>query len=425
MQGQSDQRGSLSSRLTSLFSSDSPAPKNHPPTYTPSAFKESVSRRHSLDGSSGWDNISDAARTRPTSPTLQSRTAGVAAATSFRPSHPSKSYSISAPPTASFGFARAGPSFARSQTHPAMPVIRWLTGQSAASSDGSIPSRVASSSQSNPPSPSAFAALDDALHDNPFFSRGPSQPQSRPQSRPLDMPSRPQAARLPPAFHSSRPPNYLSSLARTSLPTACVSPLSSASAYQTTYVDPFDDPFAPPPETRNSDLDFLYSPTPIPLAMPPSPPAAHLTRSPPIFTLSPKRSSIDQLRSIQQKGMGIHTTSPPAQLFPNLPNAWKGWFTTDNATDKENMDPFLDDNDTATNAQAQRERIRERCKHSLRPMSSQLMRHFRCCAKASCYLLPRAARVRHSYRWARNRARPCITLARDKGCPGGKRGRGV
>lgn len=360
MQPQADQRSSLSSRLTSLFSSEAPTPKNHPPTNTPSSSSEPASRRRSLDESFSWDSSSRAARTRPPSPTPHhSRTASMATSSGFRQSHPVKSFSISAPPNGSFGLGRVnqGTSAARNQSHPGLPVLRWLAGKSPTSGEGSSQSRASTPSQSNPPSPSSFSALDDALHDNPFFTR--SRPDS--QSRPVDMPSRPQAARLPPAFQSSRPPDCLSSLARSALPTACISPLSSVSTYQTSYADPFDDPFASSPEDHSSDLDLLYSPTPIPLAMPHSPPAAHLQRSPPVLTTSPKRSSIEALRSIQGKSKSIHTTAS-AQFLPSLPDAWKGWFATDNPTDKENMDPFLDDSDKAPNAEAQRERIRQRCK---------------------------------------------------------------
>lgn len=360
MQGQPDQRGSLSARLTSLFSPDAPAPKNHPPSRQPSNFSDAAYKRHSLDESAGWDNGFRAARTRPSSesPIPHARSTTMGSPNAFRPSHSAKSFSVSTSSGSFFGTSRPGPSTPRMQENPAMPMIRWLTGQSAVNEEDASQYRVAGPSQSNPPSPSAFSALDDALHDNPFFSR--HQPEH--PTRPMDMPSRPQAARLPPAFTSTRPPNYLSSLARSALPTACVSPLSPSTAYRTTYADPFDDPFAPScDDQHNSDLDLLYSPTPIPLAMPHSPPQAHLTCSPPTLNTSPQRSSIDTLRSIQEKGKGIHTTSQQGMLFPNIPNPWKGWFTTENATDKENMDPFLDDRDKAASVEAQRERIRERC----------------------------------------------------------------
>lgn len=359
-QAQADRKSStLSSRLTSLFSTETPTAKNHPPLSTPESASEPASRRRSLDESFVWD-YAKAARTRPPSPDQQSRTAGGVASSSSRPSHPAKSFSISTPPNGSFGQSRVAPSPAvRNQSeHPALPVLRWLTGKPLSNGEGSSQPRL-EPTQSNPPSPSTFAALDDALHDNPFFSRPATSSQT------VDMPSRPEAARLPSAFHSSRPPNYLSSLARSALPTACISPLSPSSTYRTPYVDPFDDPFASSSDEVMSDLDLLYSPTPIPLALPHSPPAAHLTRSPPLLTTSPKRSSLDTLRSIHEKGKSIHTTAPPPQLFPPiLPNAWKGWFTTDTATDKENMDPLLDETDKAADAQKQRERIRERCKCS-------------------------------------------------------------
>lgn len=352
MQAQVDPKSSLSARLSSLFSSDSPTPKNHPPTNPPPSLSEPASRRRSLDESvAPWDG-SSRARTRPPSPNPHhSRAASMSASALTRGSQSSKSFTIPAIPGNSLGFGRAPP--LRNQPNPSLPVLRWLTSKSSTSADGASHSRASTPTQSNPPSPSAFSALDDALHDNTFFTRG------RPDS--LDLPSRPQAARLPAAFHSARPPEYLSSLARSALPTASVSPLSSASAYRTTYADPFDDPFTSSPEGHNSNLDVLYSPTPIPLAMPHSPPAAHLMSSPPVLSTSPRRSSIDSLRSIQEKGKGIHTSAPTAQLFPNFPNAWKGWFATDGPSDKENMDPFLDERDKAETAQGQRERLRKHC----------------------------------------------------------------
>ncbi|KAH8099385.1 alpha/beta-hydrolase [Cristinia sonorae] len=352
MQAQGDQKSTLSARLTSLFSSsESLNPKDHPPNTS----SEPASRRRSLDESFSWDSTTKAARTRPPSP---SRIPSMASS-SFRPSHSAKAFSIAIPSGSSVG-PGTGTSKARKPPHPSLPVLRWLTGQSAFATTPERPttstSAAATPTPSNPPSPSAYSALDDALHDNPsFFPNG--------KSRALDLPSRPEAARLPPAFHSARPPNYLSSLARSALPTACISPLSPTSAYRTTYADPFDDPFASSSslENHNDDLDLLYSPTPIPLAMPPSPPAVHLSRSPPKLTTSPKRSSVDTLRSIQEKGKSIHTSAPqPAPLFPNLSGPWKGWFNSEPTTDKEMMDPFLDEQDKAPTAQAQREKIQRK-----------------------------------------------------------------
>lgn len=354
MQGQADPRSTLSSRLTSLFSSEAPTPKNHPPTNTSSSSSEPASRRRSLDESYRWGSTS---RTRPPSPTSgshHSRTMAMANS-SARTSHSPKSFSVSAPLSKTSGSGRSdqGSPALPNQSH-SLPALRWLTGKSP-TGENSSQWRASTSSPTNPPSPSAFSALDDALHDNPFFTR----PRPDSNSRPVDMPSRPEAARLPPAFHSARPPDYLSSLARSALPTACVSPMSSQ---RPVYADPFDDPFASSPEDHSSSLDLLYSPTPVPLPMPHSPPQAHLLSGPPTLATSPKRTSIDALRSIQVKGSkGIHTTSPSSQFFPNLPNAWKGWFAADGTTDKENMDPFLDERDKAADAQTQRERIRERC----------------------------------------------------------------
>ncbi|CAL1695126.1 unnamed protein product [Somion occarium] len=176
------------------------------------------------------------------------------------------------------------------------------------------------------------------------------------RSHAVDLPSRPEAVRLAHQFHagSSRPPNLLSNLARSTLPTAGLSP---PSIYSTKYSDPFEDPFKRP--EHNPDLDILYSPTPSPVAMPPSPAPAHLPQSPPTLSLSPTRTSIDSLRSIQERGTrAIHTTTPSQRLtLPNLSNPLKGWFASDDS--KENMDPFLSEEDRAPTAEAQKQRIRE------------------------------------------------------------------
>ncbi|KAI0080363.1 alpha/beta-hydrolase, partial [Panus rudis PR-1116 ss-1] len=153
---------------------------------------------------------------------------------------------------------------------------------------------------SAPPSPLVSSVIADALSDDPRLIEAQTH---------VELPERPQAARLPPGFHASRP-HYLSNLTRTTLPTAGLSPPS------------------------------LYS-----------------TTSPPMLSTSPTRSSIDSLRSIQERGTrGIHTTSSTQRL--SLPNPFKGWLASDGS--KDSMDPFLSDEDKASSTQAQKEVIRQR-----------------------------------------------------------------
>ncbi|KAI0347830.1 alpha/beta-hydrolase [Trametopsis cervina] len=244
----------------------------------------------------------------------------------------------------------------RDQSDSVFPVLRWFTGKQPANeyvrtpaqSNPSTPIEYSDSPLNTmPPSHYATSVLADALDDDPRLLEA--------HSSKVDMPSRPQAARLPPTMRPWRPPNHLADLSRATLPTAGLSP--TTSFYATTYTDPFDDPFA---TSHSDDLDMFYSPTPKPVPIPHTPAPVHITRSPPTLTPSSTRSSIETLRSIQGRGRGIHTTPPSQKLtLPSLPNPF-GWFTTEDASQKDNMDPLLTEEDKAHNAHAQKEHIQQK-----------------------------------------------------------------
>ncbi|KAL4241730.1 GPI inositol-deacylase [Abortiporus biennis] len=304
-----DEPSSLANRLSAFFSSNTPSTHGQTSVHPSS---EPASRRRSLD-----TEQMKISRTRPPTPNVLIPTPrNTLAGPSRRPAHHSpKSRSIALPSDATKPQAQ----------HP-LPVLRWLTGKSkAAGRSPTNTSRPSTPVNSTPPSPSVYSALEDALHDDPHLL----------EARTVDLPSRPQAARLPQAFHAARPANYLTQLSRATLPTAyLLSPPPTTSVFQTTYTDPFADPF--PALDYNPDLDLLYSPTPTPLAMPHSPARAHLNKSPPTLSTSPARSSIDSLRSIQEKGRGIHTTPSVQRLsLPAFPDSLKGWFTTQEGPSKE------------------------------------------------------------------------------------------
>ncbi|KAL6310097.1 Alpha/Beta hydrolase protein [Sparassis latifolia] len=180
------------------------------------------------------------------------------------------------------------------------------------------------------------------------------------------MPARPEAARLPPNLRPYRPPSYLSDLARSTLPTAGLSSTPSVSFLSSTYTDPFDNPF-PEESEYNPDLDVFYSPTPVPLVIPHSPARAHLSSSPP--TLFRGRSaSVDTLRSIQERGRGIHTTPPQALRFPTLPPSIRNWFNPEGSDNKENLHPLLSEQDQAESPEAERDHIRQKYKSPQNPL---------------------------------------------------------
>ncbi|KAH9948166.1 Alpha/Beta hydrolase protein, partial [Amylocystis lapponica] len=204
------------------------------------------------------------------------------------------------------------------------PVLRWLTGNHSRTPSHShspthshTPSPTVSPGPSTPTTPSSAAsALADALHDDPLLLGTHDL---------VQLPSLPEAARLPPSFRAARPPSYLSNLTRSTLPTACISP---------------------PPTT---------SPTPNPVAIPHTPAPVHLNSSP----SSGRSSSLDTLRSIHERGRSIHTSPPPQVLkFPSLPESLRSWFASEDS--KDNLNPLLGDEDKADSAEAQREHIRRK-----------------------------------------------------------------
>ena len=269
-------------------------------------------------------------------------------------------------PSSSGSSRRAAPPKDRDRSSkPTFPTIRWLSGKSSGTeARHNTPSRSSSGTpltqtpidyfnSQRPPSPSVYSDIADALDDDPNLLEV--------RSHSIDLPSRPQAARLPNQLHS-RPPNLLYNLARTTMPTAGLSP----PLYNSRYTDPFEDPFHTSSSgEHNPVLDLLYSPTPVPLPMPHSPAPAHLTRSPPLLATSPTRTSIDSLRSIQEREVRgvrhVHTTPPTQRLsLPNLSNPFQGWFGSED--NKENMDQVLNEADRADTVEAQRKKLRQHCK---------------------------------------------------------------
>ncbi|KAI0706121.1 Alpha/Beta hydrolase protein [Cytidiella melzeri] len=327
-------RLSLSARLSSLLSSPQSKPQNNPFFYS-----EPPSRR---SGEETQDTSMRAVRTRPPSPRGQP-----ARNKSFHRS--TQSLKLDIPEAGSSKVHK------REQSQPAFPVLRWLTGKQSSSDYARTPTQSHPSTpleysdsplNTRPPSGSDMKALAEALDDDPRLFDAHSH---------VGMPSRPKAAKLPPQLRPWRPPNHLYDLSRTTLPTASLSP--PPSFYSTAYTDPFDDPYAQP---HNDNLNMFYSPTPNVLAIPHSPAPAHVTRSPPMLSPSSTRSSIETLRLIQDKGRNIHTTPPSQRLtLPTIRNPF-GWFGSDDAAQqKENMDPYLSEEDRAHSPQTQNERIRQ------------------------------------------------------------------
>lgn len=252
------------------------------------------------------------------------------------------------------------------------PVLRWISSRHASSkslSSSPIPSPTHSSPVDTPsasgattPS-SAASALADALHDDPLLASAHSG-WNKSSSSLVPLPTRPEAARLPAQFRATRPPRYLSELTRSTLPSASLSPPLPP------YDEPFDnsvrytDPFAldPPNADRERDLDILYSPTPMPLAIPHSPARAHLGRQrSATMSTSSTQSSLDTLRSIHDRTRGIHT-SPQAQFKVSLlPDSVKNWFGGDESADSKAMHHMLTEEDQRPTRQAEREHIRQKC----------------------------------------------------------------
>lgn len=347
---------SLLARLNTLLT-DITTPKSPVNTF---AFSEPSSRRSAELAQHASESMRSA-RTRPPSPRM--RNSSLANAPNLRRNmfnRSTQSLSLDTP-TPSSGLQP--PTHRSNQSQTAFPVLRWFTGKPATADHTPTPT------QSHPGTPIEYS-------DSPLYATSPSEgvvsalvdalgddPRLRAHTTQVDMPSRPKAAKLPPSLRPWRPPSHLSDLSRAALPTASLSP--TAPLYVNTYSDPFDDPFAAR-QSHNDELDIFLSPTPDPIAIPHTPAPAHLNRSPPMLSPSSSSASIEKLRSIQDRGRGIHTTPPSQRLtFPSLPNPFS-WFTSeDDAQRKANMDPYLSDEDKAKSLQAQKEHIQQRCQYSL------------------------------------------------------------
>ncbi|RPD57047.1 alpha/beta-hydrolase [Lentinus tigrinus ALCF2SS1-6] len=284
------------------------------------------------------------------------------ASSSQRPPHSrsSTNMNLSLPSSAAADYSAAQKRKRASQ--PTLPILRWFSAKQPGNTTSSNPN---SPIHSRPPTPapnpsdspipsspstpsSALSVLADAFADDPHILSA----HSRGNSEDLRLPSRPEAARLP-RSHNLHRPSYFSNLTRSTMPTACLSPPSPASYVRYTYTDPFEDPFSQR-EHDSSDLDLLLSPTPVPLPMPHSPARAHVNSSPPGV------SSLDSLRSIQERSQSIHTSAPQqAFSFPQFPSL-KNWFSNEESPDKENRNPMLSEEDSAETAEAEREHIRQK-----------------------------------------------------------------
>ncbi|KZS99604.1 uncharacterized protein LAESUDRAFT_816901 [Laetiporus sulphureus 93-53] len=230
------------------------------------------------------------------------------------------------------------------------PVLRWFSAKHSRSlprshSRSQTPSPTPSSSTPSTPS-SAASALADALGDDPHLSHPNFDPEA---PSPVDLPTRPEAARLPAHFRPSQPPRFLSELTRSTLPTASLSPPP---------IYAYFDPFAPA-EPHNPDLDVFYSPTPTPVAIPHSPAPAHVNRSRAGSGTIPsysRRSSLDTLREIQERERTLHTTAAQQLRLPSLPDSIRSWFSTE----EESIHPLLSEEDQRRTAEEEREHIRRK-----------------------------------------------------------------
>ena len=354
-----ESRPSLSSRLNYLLNS---LPYQQPKENT-HFFSEPSSSRHSVDAVR--HESMRHARTRTPSP----RSSNAALSSSNRTAHNRSQMSLGL----NTSFESTGPSrkpHKRDEEQPTFPVLRWFSGslKQPGSSKQMHHKRSLTSVDSRPNTPTQYSdspidtassstthvlAIADALDDDPRLIHARD-------SATVNLPSRPVAARLPPSMRPWRPPNHLSDLSRSTLPTASVSPTYTTTFMRQFYTDPFEDPFVR--DDHNPQLDMFYSPTPTPVAIPHSPAPAHTNRSPPNLSSSPTRSSIETLRSIHERGSrGIHTTASSQKSFSSFSNPF-GWFSAEDESQQENIDPFLKASDKASNAQAQKQNISQRCK---------------------------------------------------------------
>ena len=352
----SESRPSLSSRINLLLNNWT-SQKSEPDTHF---ISEPSSSRHSVDAVR-HENMRRT-RTRTPSP----RSSSVALSSSNRAAHNRSAISLTLN-VPSESSNRSRNLSRRDGSQPTFPMLRWFSGgskQPEVEHRQPISSRDTRSNNlmqySDSPVGSASSstthvlAIADALGDDPKLldARSP---------RTVDLPSRPEAARLPPSMRPWRPPSHLSDLSRSTLPTACLSPTYTTSFTHPTYTDPFDDPFTR--RDHDPQLDIFFSPTPTPVPIPHSPAPAHLNRSPPNLSPSSTRSSIDTLRSIHEKGArGVHTISQQQKpSFPLFSNPF-GWFSTEDETlGKENTDPLSNEGNKVRNASIQ-ENMAQLCK---------------------------------------------------------------
>ena len=346
---------SLATRIQSFFAFSAPPLPQSPPD---SGDVPESSTTISLDDDSEPPSLSMRPPCASGSPKLSQRTLY----SSSKPSH--------SPRSGSMNLNRPSPSAAdlsaaqkrKRASQPALPILRWFSAKQPGKPSRSLPNSPVRSrpptpaaNQSDSPGPSspstplsALSSLHDAFSDDPHISAA----HSRSNSDDVKLPSRPQAARLPTALPR---PSYFSNLTRSTLPTACLSPPSSASYVRAAYTDPFENPFPQQFDHDRSDLDLFFSPTPVPLPMPHSPAPAHLNSSP------PEGSSVESLRTIHERSRTIHTTaSQQTFAFPQLPSL-QSWFSPKDSSDKNDVHSLLSEEDQAENTEAEREHIRQKC----------------------------------------------------------------
>jgi triacylglycerol lipase len=347
-------RPSLSSRLNLLLSNipyQKPKSETHFNSEPASRQSVEVARQDSMRTT----------RTRPPSPRTLNTAQGFSNCAAHNRSAMSLSLNMSSGDT-----SQRKESHKQDESQSTFPVLRWFStgskqfplqpssSRTPTQSRSSTPMQYSDSPiDSNTLSSSHVLAIADALNDDPRLIDA--------RSTTVDLPSRPKAARLQPPLRTWRPPTHLSDLSRSTLPTASLSPTSYV--IHPHYTDPFDDALTA--TEHDPQLDILFSPTPTPVAIPHSPAPAHLSRSPPSLSPASTRSSIDTLRSIHERGSrGIHTTPPQQRLsLPPFRNPFAWFSNEDEAQRKENMDPFLNEEDKSTNPQSQKENLRQRCEH--------------------------------------------------------------
>lgn len=272
-------RTPLVDRLTSLFGNDALAPSPHPPE------QNTLADMRPSQMTTAWSRLSTHG---PLSPRALS-----IVETRQPPTNPEP-----AECTSPEDYPQMDPGPSSNPKRLSLPVIRWR---------GSSPdARSASTSRSASPSPtrSAKASLNEALSEDI-------------PCRTYSSPTPPPPAHLPPLLSSrnlTRPPPFLGSLTRSTLPTSSLSVPSSSQHRQSVSLD-----------------------QPIAVGRP-SPPST--------------RTSLETLRTIHTSASSSTQPSPPASRW---------WFQSGN---KANVDSMLEEDDKADSVEAEQERIRQRCASS-------------------------------------------------------------